>query len=84
MTGFVAGILVHTDKGLVPIQEIKVGDWVLSRQIGTGSTEYKQVVNTFKSDVKRPVMSPFAIVQILYGGASILGERSWLGTCKSN
>ena len=31
MTGFVAGTLVHTDKGLVPIQEIKVGDWVLSR-----------------------------------------------------
>ena len=65
MTGFVAGTLVHTDKGLVPIQEIKVGDWVLSRhESGTGSTEYKQVVNTFKSDVKRPVMSPLAIVQI--------------------
>ena len=31
MTGFVAGTLVHTDKGLVPIQEIKVGDGVLSR-----------------------------------------------------
>ena len=30
-TGFVAGTLVHTDKGLVPIQELKVGDRVLSR-----------------------------------------------------
>lgn len=28
--GFVAGTLVHTDKGLVPIQNIKVGDMVLS------------------------------------------------------
>lgn len=29
-SGFVAGTLVHTDKGLVPIQDIKVGDRVLS------------------------------------------------------
>ena len=28
MTGFVAGTLVHTDKGLVPIQDIKVGDMI--------------------------------------------------------
>lgn len=28
--GFVAGTLVHTDKGLVPIEQIKVGDWVLT------------------------------------------------------
>lgn len=30
MNGFAAGTLVHTDKGLVPIQDIKVGDLVLS------------------------------------------------------
>jgi hypothetical protein len=30
---FAAGTLVHTDKGLVPIQEIKVGDSVLSRSV---------------------------------------------------
>jgi hypothetical protein len=29
--GFVAGTLVHTDKGLVPIEQIKVGDMVLSK-----------------------------------------------------
>ncbi|MCW8038203.1 MULTISPECIES: hypothetical protein [Acinetobacter] len=28
MVGFVSGTLVHTDKGLVPIQEVKVGDLV--------------------------------------------------------
>lgn len=28
MAGFVSGTLVHTDKGLVPIQEVKVGDLV--------------------------------------------------------
>ncbi len=30
-SGFVAGTLVHTDSGLVPIQNIKVGDKVLSK-----------------------------------------------------
>ena len=30
-SGFVAGTLVHTDQGLVPIQDIKVGDLVLSK-----------------------------------------------------
>ena len=30
INGFVAGTLVHTDKGLVPINKIKVSDRVLS------------------------------------------------------
>lgn len=65
-SGFVAGTLVHTYKGLIPIEQIKVGDWVLSRhESGMGSTEYKQVINTFKSDVKRPVMSPLRLSNIL-------------------
>ena len=52
MTGFVAGTLVHTDKGLVPIQEIKVGDMVLSRpEWGSkdAPTEYKYVSRVFCS-----------------------------------
>lgn len=28
---FIAGTLVHTKDGLKPIEQIKVGDWVLSR-----------------------------------------------------
>ncbi len=45
-SGFVAGTLVHTDKGLVPIQDIKVGDRVLSKdENGEGETEYKKVIN---------------------------------------
>ena len=28
---FVAGTLVHTKDGLKPIEQIKIGDWVLSR-----------------------------------------------------
>lgn len=49
-SGFVAGTLVHTDKGLVPIEQIKVGDMVLSSpEYDDGSIrEYKRVINTFK------------------------------------
>lgn len=50
--GFCAGTLVHTDKGLVPIQDIKIGDMVLSSpEHGDGSIlEHKRVINTFKAE----------------------------------
>jgi hypothetical protein len=48
--GFVAGTLVHTDKGLLPIEEIKIGDMVLSKsESGEGEQAYKRVISTFKS-----------------------------------
>lgn len=59
--GFCAGTLVHTDKGLVPIPDIKIGDLVLSMP-EDGSTEekvYKRVIRTFKSPTKQPVMGNF-------------------------
>lgn len=51
MTGFVAGTLVHTKNGLVPIQNIKPDDWVLSRS-DRELTEYKKVtgVNSLLSE----------------------------------
>jgi hypothetical protein len=55
--GLVAGTLVHTDKGLVPIEQLKVGDMVLSKhESNTGEQAYKRVVSTFKSATKQPVM----------------------------
>lgn len=51
--GFVAGTLVRTDKGLVPIQDIKVGDLILTRpESGIGDIEYKPVVKTFVHEGK--------------------------------
>ncbi|WP_230655856.1 Hint domain-containing protein [Psychrobacter sp. I-STPA10] len=51
---FVAGTLVHTDKGLVAIQDLKVGDLVLSKpEDGSGQVEYKSVLSTLKSTSKR-------------------------------
>lgn len=46
---FAGGTLVHTKEGLKPIQDIKVGDFVLSKpESGDGETAYKRVVNTFE------------------------------------
>ena len=59
--GFVAGTLVHTDKGLVPIQDIKVGDLILSKPViskpedSRGDIEYKPVMSTFTSPKKERI-----------------------------
>lgn len=57
---FVAGTLVHTNQGLVPIEQLKVGDMVLSMPESgpTKDKAYKRVVKTFKSRQKQPIMSP--------------------------
>ena len=57
-TGFVAGTLVHTDKGLVPIEQLKVGDRVLSRDEhnSEGELAYKRVLNTFASSQKQKIV----------------------------
>ena len=45
---FVAGTLVHTKEGLRPIEEIKVGDYVLSKpESGVGELSYQRVTRTF-------------------------------------
>ncbi|ENV36535.1 hypothetical protein F959_02482 [Acinetobacter venetianus RAG-1 = CIP 110063] len=75
MTGFVAGTLVHTDKGLVPIQEIKVGDRVLSRPENRGCDapiEYKIVEKVFCSGEDNIIQLPyiceseFKIIKVIY------------------
>jgi hypothetical protein len=50
---FVAGTLVHTREGLKPIEEIKVGDYVLSKpESGEGELCYQPVTQTFEHDDK--------------------------------
>lgn len=50
--GFVAGTLVHSDKGLVPIQDVKIGDMVLSRDQhkAEGELVYKPVLRTIVTE----------------------------------
>jgi hypothetical protein len=49
---FVAGTLVHTKDGLVPIEKIRVGDLVLSRPEMKGELVYRRVVDTFVHEEK--------------------------------
>jgi hypothetical protein len=53
---FAAGTLVHTKEGLKPIEQIKVGDWVLSKhESGEGEQAYKRVTRTIKSNEDVPI-----------------------------
>jgi hypothetical protein len=47
---FVAGTPVWADKGLVPIEKIKVGDLMLSKSDVTGEKAYKRVLQTFRTE----------------------------------
>jgi hypothetical protein len=60
-TGFVAGTAVHTREGLKPIEEVGVGDWVLTYsgdqipppdRIDKIQRKYAQVTATFANDDK--------------------------------
>ena len=44
---FVAGTQVHTARGLVPIEDIRAGELVLSRDAVTGVQDYRPVLDTF-------------------------------------
>ncbi|WP_443191281.1 Hint domain-containing protein [Pseudomonas indica] len=44
--GFIKGTRVHTKDGLKPIEEIKVGDWVLTQPGEGGERTYKRVTRT--------------------------------------
>ena len=57
---FVAGTLVHTREGLVPIEKIQVGDWVLSQPEERGERACKRVTKTFSFDDKKVYSVDFA------------------------
>jgi len=44
---FVAGTLVHTRNGLRPIEDLRVGDFVLSQPENTGEQAYRRINETF-------------------------------------
>lgn len=49
--GLLGGTPVHTRDGLVPIDQLKVGDWVLSKpESGIGEVSYKRVLSTMAFD----------------------------------
>ena len=48
--------MIETNKGLVPIKDIKVGDLVLSYNERTNQTEYKKVLNSIMTSPEREVI----------------------------
>ncbi len=50
---FVAGTLVDTEDGLVPIEEIKVGDRVWARDVDSGETALKEVIDLIRRHERR-------------------------------
>jgi hypothetical protein len=60
---FVAGTLVATDRGVRPIEEIEVGDLVLSRDEYTGETAYKPVTNVISRHDREIWDVSFAVSQ---------------------
>lgn len=61
---FVASTLVHTKEGLRPIEQIKVGDYVLSKpEADQGGSIYKRVNQTFKYDDKEVWYAEYVVLK---------------------
>lgn len=59
---FVAGTLVHTKEGMRPIEQIKVGDMVLSKpEDGSGAASYKRVTKTFVRQSEEVFLVEYAL-----------------------
>jgi len=68
---FMKGTLVETEEGWTPIDELKVGDFVMSRpENGIGEAVPKRVVNTFRYEDKEVVMLNFSRFPERNGGGS--------------
>jgi hypothetical protein len=52
---FLAGTLVHTQNGLVAIENLKIGDKVLSYNLKTKQTEFKSIINTHNNFTEKYV-----------------------------
>ena len=64
---FAAGTLIHTINGLVPIENIQVGDLVLAKPENGGEQSYKPVTQTF---------SHVSDKLVLFSAVGIEGPRS--------
>jgi Pretoxin HINT domain len=62
-TCFVAGTLVHTNEGLMPIEQLQVGDLVLSRREYGETAVYHPVVKTYVHDDHEVVLVEYLILE---------------------
>ena len=69
---FMKGTLVKRPEGWTPIDELKVGDLVMSRpENGIGEAVPKRVVNTFRHEDKEVVMLRFSCFPNRNGGGQL-------------
>ena len=68
-SGFVAGTLVHTNKGLVPIEQLKVGDMVLSKHESVESQHFK-----YQAVKQTTQLSNVDIYEVCYASTVILND----------
>ncbi len=66
---FVSGTLISTAHGSVPIENIKIGDYVWATDPDTGDTALKKVVNTFVNETTE-------VTHITYNGETITSTQS--------
>ena len=62
--GFAAGTLVHTKESLVPIEKIKVGDWVLTEPMGIQAGQKVRQDRSMKSKARGPAMGTSPIMKM--------------------
>jgi len=79
---FAAGTLVHTKEGSVPIEQIKVGDYVLSKpESGEGEQAYKRVTQVFAHKPTRVIRMnyiPDESQQIAHNITTTLNHPFWV------
>lgn len=77
-TCFAAGTLIHTEDGLKPIEEIRIGDWVMSHPENASwdrnpedehMRTYRQVTSTFVHD-NQPILN---VTYVQPGGEKVTG-----------
>lgn len=79
--GVAAGTLVHTKEGLVPIEQIKVGNYVLSKPENGGEQAYKRVLQTFAHTPERVIQveyQPDESRKIIHHITTTLDHLFWI------
>ena len=76
---FVAGTLVHTKNGLMSIEKIRVGDFVLSQPEAKGELAYKRVVKTFVHENKEVYLVDYGVMNPLVDSEEFDVVNFWDG-----
>jgi len=74
MSCFVAGTPVWTERGAIPIEQLRVGDRALSKDVETGEVAYRPIIRTTTREPKPLVVINLGVEQITSTG----GHPFWV------